>query len=260
MAMPTSDPDPLRRFSDRVDDYVRYRPGYPPAVIGLLQAEAGLGPASAVADVGAGTGIFTRLLLDTGAKVFAVEPNEAMRGAAEGQFRGRGNFISVPGTAEATGLADRSAGLVTCAQAFHWFDPERTRREFRRLLVPDGWCALIWNTAIVGGSEFARGYERIKAEFGTDFHAIRHENLEALNRFDPFFGAGAWKKHSFENFQSLDLPGLRGRLLSSSYAPKAGDPRHLPMLAAVEELFGRCQRGGEIRMDYTTDVFLGRFR
>jgi SAM-dependent methyltransferase len=262
MAM-TQDPsnlDPLRRFSDRVGDYVRYRPSYPAELIGHLQANAGLAEATVVADVGSGTGIFTRLLLETGATVFAVEPNDGMRGAAEAGLGARANFRSVKGTAEATGLADGSVSLVTSAQAFHWFEAASARREFLRILTRNGWCALIWNTAITGGSDFAAGYERIKEEYGTDFRSVRHETIEKTGRLDAFFGAGNWDKHVFGNSQTLDFAGLRGRLLSSSYAPKEGHPRHGEMVSALRELFERCQEGGAVRMDYRTELFLGRLR
>jgi len=254
----SSDPNPLRRFSNRVGEYVRYRPGYPPGVVRLLRKRAGLAATSIVADVGSGTGIFTRLLLETGATVFAVEPNDAMRGAAEGQFRDRARFVSVKGTAEATGLGDHSVSLVTCAQSFHWFEPAGTRREFGRILTRDGWCALIWNTAVVGGTDFAAGYERIKEEFGTDFQSVRHEGLERTGRIDAFLGSAGWTKETFANSQTLDFEGLKGRLLSSSYAPKEGHPRHEPMMKALGELFDRCHEAGAVRMDYNTEVFLGR--
>jgi SAM-dependent methyltransferase len=254
----TSNLDPLRRFSDRVEDYVRYRPSYPAEVVRFLEAKTGLSAKSVVADVGAGTGIFTRILLDTGATVFAVEPNDAMRGAAEAEFGRRPNFKSTKGSAEATGLADRSVTLITCAQAFHWFDPQAAGREYRRILEQEGWCVLIWNTALVGGSEFAIGYERIKGKFGTDFQRIRHDTIEKSGRFDAFFGAGRWGKQAFENAQTLDYPGLKGRLLSSSYAPKAGQPRHEAMIADLRGLYDRCQKDGCVRMDYTTEVFFGR--
>ena len=208
--------------------------------------------------MGSGSGIFTRLLLLAGARVFAVEPNDVMRGAAESELRADPNFVSVKGTAEATGLRDRSVSLVTCAQAFHWFDPARTRREFIRILGPAGWCALVWNTAVVDASDFAVGYERIKEGFGTDFRRVRHETLEKTGRFDAFFGAGRWERHAFANSQALDFSGLRGRLLSSSYAPREDHPRHPAMLAALRELFDRCQQGGAVRMDYETELFLGQ--
>lgn len=241
-----------------MDDYIRYRPGYPEEVVRILGARAGLTASSIVADVGSGTGIFTRLLLETGARVFAVEPNDAMRGAAEAQFRSRANFASVRGAAEATGLDDHSVSLVTCAQAFHWFDPDGARREFTRILAAEGWCAMVWNTAVVGGTDFSVGYERIKEEFGTDFRRVRHENMERTGRFEAFFGPGGWKKECLDNSQTLDLEGLKGRLLSSSYAPRQGQSGHAAMMAALIGLFDRCQEGGVVRMDYTTELFLGR--
>jgi SAM-dependent methyltransferase len=251
--------DPLHRFSDRVDDYVRYRPGYPVELIQFLGAKAGLSGSSVVADIGAGTGIFTRLLLATGAKVLAVEPNDAMRRAAELEFLSRPNFESVKGTAEATTLGDGSVSLITCAQAFHWFDPVATRREFRRILRPEGSCAIIWNTSITDASEFAVGYERLKDEFGTDMQRVRHEHIEKTGRFDGFFGVGNWEMRGFGNSQTLDFKGLKGRLLSSSYAPKEGHPQYDAMMAALGNLFDRCQKDGRVRMEYMTEAFVGRF-
>lgn len=255
----TTSLDPLTRFSDRVDDYVRYRPSYPAEVIAFLRAQGGLGPACVVADIGAGTGIFTGLLLDTGARVIGVEPNDAMRAAAEGEFRGRPNFTSAKGSAEATGLADQSVSLVTCAQAFHWFEPTATRREFRRILRPNGHCAVLWNTAVVGNSAFGLGYEALKLEFGTDFQRIRHEKIDKTERFDAFFGAGNWVRRDFANNQTLTFESLRGRLLSSSYAPKAGHPRFEAMIAVLQTLYDRCQTGGLIQAEYQTEVYLGHF-
>jgi SAM-dependent methyltransferase len=250
--------DPLSRFSDRVEDYVRFRPSYPPEVVLLLEAKSGLSAKSAAADIGSGTGIFTRLLLDTGAAVFAVEPNDAMRTSAEAELGNRANFKSVKGTAEATGLLASSVSLVTSAQAFHWFDPAGTREEFGRILKPGGWCALIWNTMITGNSEFGVGYEQITKEFRSGSGRVRHENIEKSGRLDLFFGAGNWRKHVFENSQNLDFKGLKGRLLSSSYAPKEGRPQHTPMIEALKALFDRCQSDGFIRIEYSTNVFLGQ--
>jgi len=253
-----SDIDSRQRFSDRVEDYVRYRPSYPPGLLAFVWQRTGLEPSSRVADIGSGTGIFSGLLLEAGATVFAVEPNAAMRAAAEASFQGRPGFTSLEGTAEATGLPEGSVSLITCAQAFHWFDPAAARREFVRILSPGGWCALIWNTPVRDGSPFALGYEKIKTEFGTDFERIRHESIPP-ERFTAFFGRPDWEKRRFANSQTLDYSGLKGRLLSSSYAPKPGHPRHLPMLAALEELYTRCQKGSLVRMDYETELFLGQF-
>ena len=119
------------RFSDRVENYVRYRPGYPPEVIQELKSECGLMASHVIADIASGTGIWTRMLLENGNPVFGVEPNAEMREAGERLLAAFPKFTSVAGTAEATTLADQSVDFVTAAQAAHWFDRERARREFR---------------------------------------------------------------------------------------------------------------------------------
>jgi SAM-dependent methyltransferase len=249
--------NPTQRFTDRVGNYVLYRPSYPEALIDHLAETCRIGNGTCIADIGSGTGIFTKLLLGTGATVHAVEPNAAMREAAEGILGSLAGFRSVAGTAESTGLGDHSVSLVTCAQAFHWFDPLAASLEFRRILSPAGSCALVWNTMNPTGSAFAVGYEAIKARFGTDFGRVRHENLKATTVFEDFFGNREWRRVVFENSQVLDFPGLKGRLLSSSYAPKENDPRHEPMLDALKELFGRCEQQGQVRMEYETELYLG---
>jgi ubiquinone/menaquinone biosynthesis C-methylase UbiE len=165
--------DPPGRFSDRVEDYVRFRPSYPAAVIELLRAEVGVGPGCTVADVGSGTGILTALLLESGSRVIAVEPNPAMRGAAEESLATHPRFVSVEGSAEATGLDDSSVDGITVAQAFHWFRVDDTAREFARILHPGGWVALIWNSRPLSGSPFLCAYESFLEEWGTDYTAVR---------------------------------------------------------------------------------------
>ncbi len=231
--------DPLGRFSNRVDDYVRYRPSYPKGLIAFLRAKAGLGPGAAVADIGSGTGIFTRLLLETGAGVLAVEPNDPMREAAEAALSDMPGFSSVKGTAERTGLAAHSVDLITCAQAFHWFDLGPTRAEFSRIARPGGRCALAWNAPITDDSDVARGFEGLKERFGTDFGAVRQRVEDAASSYDSFFGPGAWTEHRFGNFQDLDLAGIVGRFMSSSFAPPPGDPRVAPCgRPCANSLFG----------------------
>ena len=156
--------DPTRRFSDRVDNYVRYRPSYPTAVLETLRSECDLSVATVVADIGSGTGILTRLFLENGNRVYGVEPNAEMRGAAEKLLRDFPGFESVAGTAEETGLAANSIDLVVAAQAFHWFDPDRAGMEFQRILRPGGWVALVWNERLVGASPFLREYEELLSE------------------------------------------------------------------------------------------------
>lgn len=253
-------PDPTRRFSDRVANYVRYRPGYPEALLRALAEEAGLGPGKAVADVGSGTGISSELLLRPGCEVYAVEPNAEMRAAAEERLDGEPRFHSVDGTAEATTLPDASVDLVTAGQAFHWFDVERTRAEFARILCgaprAPGQVALFWNSRRTDASPFLRAYEDLLQRFGTDYREVDHLNV-GPETLAPFFG-GPYESRTFPNHQDFDLEGLRGRLLSSSYAPGPGHPDHEPMLSELRRIFDRHQEAGRVRFVYDTELYLGK--
>lgn len=249
--------DPTARFSDRVANYVRHRPGYPAAVLEILRRETGLAPAHVVADVGSGTGISARLFLEHGNPVFAVEPNAEMRAAAEALLAGRAGFRSVDGTASATGLPDRSVDYVVAAQAFHWFDAAAAAAEWGRILRPGGWRVLLWNTLSTDASPFLRGYEALLREHGTDYAAVNHEDTVGEDALRTALGAG-FRRRSVPNQQRFDFAGLRGRLLSSSYAPAEGHPRHPAMMEALERLFRERSRDGEVVFEYETEVYFGR--
>lgn len=246
--------DPTTRFSDRVADYVRYRPDYPEGVLQAL-TEVGLRPGTSVADVGSGTGIFSALLLRSGAEVYGLEPNEAMRRAAEQLLTGEARFHSIAGSAEATGLERGSVDMITAAQAFHWFDPESTRAEFRRVLRPAGMVALVWNNRRERSTPFLAEYEELLHRYGTDYARVNHRQVDP-ERVQAFYGGGV-ELRIFPHAQSLDREGLRGRLLSSSYTPRAGDPARAPMLAALDEIFERHARGGTVSIEYDTELYLG---
>ncbi len=250
-------PDPTERFSSRVENYIRFRPGYPSEVLDVLRAECGLTVDTVVADVGSGTGTFSDVLLKNGNLVFGIEPNDDMRRAAERLLAGYPRFTSSKGTAEATTLADHSIGIITCAQAFHWFDRTRTREEFRRILVPGGAVALIWNDRQLASTAFHREYEDLLQRFGTDYTAVRDRDLELADIRD-FVGSDAVKETVLESAQVLDYDGVEGRLLSSSYAPEPGHPNHGPMLAALRELFARCAELGTVELCYDTRVYTAR--
>jgi SAM-dependent methyltransferase len=248
--------DPKQRFSDRVGDYVRYRPGYPGAVIELLAKECRLGADCSVADVGSGTGILTRMLLDAGARVFGVEPNRDMRAAAESAIGVEERFHSVDGSAEATTLANGSVDLVTAAQAFHWFDPPKARAEFARILRPVGFVALIWNQR--RESPFNVDYERMLAEFAPEYAEVNERDRAAEPKLRAFFAPAEPVLARFDHEQLFDEPGLRGRLMSSSYAPQATDPLHAPMLRRLHEIFAAHARSGRVAFPYETIVWYGR--
>jgi SAM-dependent methyltransferase len=245
--------DPKERFTDRVEDYVAFRPRYPRALLELLVSEWRLGSESVVVDVGSGTGIFSRLLLESGARVVGVEPNAAMRAAAERDLAGEARFTSVDGGAEATGQAAASCDLVTAAQAFHWFDPPRARAEFRRIVRPGGGAALVWNMR--RATPFNDEYEEMLERLAPEYPAVRARDRAAEGAIARFFSPATPREAHFPNAQELDEAGLRGRLLSSSYAPKPGDPNHGPILAQLAESFARHAKDGRVVLAYDTVVY-----
>lgn len=248
--------DPTSRFSNRVDNYARYRPSYPGSVLRLLESECGLAPGMRVADVGSGTRILSRLLLKRGAKIRGVEPNHEMRWAGERMLSSYEGFTSVAGTAEATNLPDNSVGLVTAGQAFHWFDRERTRQEFDRILTPNGYVALVWNSPRYEASPFMQDYRRLLERFGTDWDKVTHLEIDT-DSLQPFFGAEP-EERVLENRQTFDRASLEGRLLSSSFVPGPEDPQSEPMLKELGEIFARHQLGGKVVFEYEVQVFYGR--
>ena len=181
--MPAS--NATNRFSARVDNYIRYRPGYPPQVLETLRKECGLTPIDVIADIASGTGIWTRMLVENGNPVYAVEPNLDMREAGERLLAGFPKLSSVDGTAEATTLPDASVDFVTAAQAAHWFDRMRARQEFSRILRPGGWLVLLWNEREVDTTPFLRDYEQLLLTYGTDYQQVRQERTTAaVNELD----------------------------------------------------------------------------
>ena len=251
--MPTA--DPTQRFSSRVDNYVRYRPGYPPEVIELLRQQCGMTRHTIVADIASGTGLWTRLLLENGNRVFGVEPNDDMRRAGEEFLQAYPRFTSVAGTAEATTLRDHVADLATAAQAAHWFDRQGARREFVRILKPGGWTVLLWNERLTDSTHFLRDYEQLLLDFGTDYKEVRHERTTAEIR--DFFAPSPYQEAVFKCRQHFDYEGLEGRLLSSSYTPQAGHPKYTPMQKQLRRIFAEHQVRGRVQFEYDTRIFYG---
>jgi SAM-dependent methyltransferase len=249
--------DSTRRFTDRVADYVKYRPTYPREVATFVHAECGIAPSASVADIGAGTGISTKLFLDAGHPVVAVEPNAAMREAADRLLGEYAGYRSVAGTAEATTLEDSSVDLVTAAQAFHWFDKAGAKREFARILKPRGQIVLFWNSRLLEGTPFLSGYEALLQRFCPDYARVS-ETYPGDAEMADWFGEGFEHKTVFPNVQLLDFDGLQGRLMSSSYVPKPGDAGYEPMLEALHTLFDETQRDGCVNFAYETRVYAGR--
>lgn len=249
--------DSTTRFSNRVQDYIRYRPGYPPALLDCLRGEFGLRPEHTIADIGSGTGISAELFLQHGNPVIGIEPNDEMRAAAERLLAGYPKFRSVAGTAEATGLPAASVDWLIAGQAFHWFDVSKARAEALRILRPGGRAALFWNNRLEH-TPFLQEYEALLRTLGTDYCAVKHQNTESDGRLEQFFAADRCERRAFPNRQDFDRAGLLGRAFSSSYVPPPGDPRHAHVAARLGDLFDRHAVGGRVAFEYETSLYVGR--
>lgn len=245
--------DSKERFSDRVADYVKYRPDYPQAAVDLIY-DACDSSKPLVADIGCGTGIFAHQLLAKGCRVTGIEPNENMRAASVAWLGGNGDFSAQAGSAEATGLGDSSVDIITAAQAFHWFNNDSAKAEFRRVLKPGGFVALVWNSRDLD-DPFQREYEALLNELATDYSQISHMNLD-FDDIAGFFDSKV-KQHAFEHQQRFDFDGLLGRLHSSSYCPDRDTPEYAKLVSAMKTLFERYQEKSFLTFRYITDVYLG---
>jgi len=265
--------DPTKRFSERVNDYVKYRPSYPLESLAVVRKE--LADAKVIADIGSGTGIFSELLLkviydgEVPAKtsikknLIGIEPNKEMREAGETMLKPWievGAFQSLDATAEQTTLPDHSVDVISVAQAFHWFRPKESHIEFNRILKPGGLVILIWNERLVSqiNSEFMIEHEVLMKKYAAEYEKVHYKNLVDETRFNMFF-TGGFKIHSCDNHQLFDLEGLKGRVESSSYCPAKGDPNYDPLIKGLESLFEKNQKDGKIRFDYTTNLYYGHF-
>ena len=246
--------DPRKRFSSRVEQYARYRPGYPRAIVTLLEEECGLTEDSVVADVASGTGLLSEPFLENGNRVFCVEPNDEMREAGERCLAGHPQFVSVAGTAEATTLDGGSVDFVVVGQAFHWFEPANTRAEFARILKPGGWVALLWNDPRRDATPFLAAYERLIRTYKTE----EYKEFDLEGEVGAFFGTGGYDYRAFRHRQIFDLAGLKGRVLSSSYVPDKGEPGYGAMIEELERIFTAHEEDGRVAIDYETRMYYGR--
>jgi ubiquinone/menaquinone biosynthesis C-methylase UbiE len=245
------------RFSDRVQDYIQYRPSYPHAMVDFIESACALQPGSTVADIGAGTGIFTKLLLERGYKVFAIEPNAEMLSAAEQSLASYPGLTGLPGTGEHTGLPDQSIDCITAAQAFHWFDQSLVRQEFARILKPQGWVVLIWNDRQIDRSPFLQGYEQLLQTFAPEYKLVKARNVSE-SQLQAFYAPGKFQIATFDNAQRLDFEGLLGRMQSSSYVPKENQPQYPEMVNQLRSLFETHQSEGTVSIEYDTNVYYGQ--
>jgi SAM-dependent methyltransferase len=244
------------RFSDRVENYVRYRPHYPAAIIDCLKKERGLTKNHTIADIGSGTGISSELFLLNGNRVYGIEPNDEMRKAAEEIYKDKKNFISVNGTAENTTLPDAGIDFIIAGQAFHWFDADKAKTEFKRIAAPNVWLLLIWNER-KQNSPFQQAYEELLFRYAPGYNESTHRNIK-LSDIEKFFAPEKCRLHSFDNTQMFDFDGLKGRLLSSSYVPLQNSNLYQPMIEALQSIFSKFSKNGFVAFDYDCNLYYGK--
>jgi SAM-dependent methyltransferase len=250
--------DSTQRFSNRVDNYVKYRPHYPKQIIAYLNDAIGFNTSFIVADIGSGTGILSELFLQHGNKLIAVEPNAAMRLKAEELFSNYNNFISIDATAEETKLENETVDLIIAAQAFHWFDAEKTKKEFNRIAKQNAFCILIWNERLVE-SAFEKEYENFLLKYATDYASIDHKNITP-QKIEAFFSPQIVTTATFDNEQIFDFEALKGRLLSSSYIPAEENEKYFLMIRELKILFEKFQTNDLVKFNYETKLFLGKVK
>jgi ubiquinone/menaquinone biosynthesis C-methylase UbiE len=249
--------DATLRFSKRVEDYIKSRPGYPNEIIETLRSECGLTPDSIIADIGSGTGILAEIFLRNGNLVYGIEPNNEMRAAGERLLKNFPQFRSISGRAEETTLPANSADFVTAGQAFHWFDRTLARLEFARILKPPGYVVLAWNEMQTESTPLMIAYERLLQTYAIDYRQVDHRRID-FDVMRDFFSPGYSNLKQFDNVQVFDYEGLKGRLLSSSYVPQSGHPNYSPLLEGLKEAFQIHQTDGHVRFIYKTLLYYGQ--
>jgi SAM-dependent methyltransferase len=242
----------VSRFSNRAENYVRYRPSYPLEILPFLERTLGLHKGQQIADIGSGTGIFSELFLRNGYAVTGIEPNEQMRIAAERKLAYFEGFTSLAGRGEDTGLPSRTIDLITVAQAFHWLDPAAAKKEFLRILKPEGSIVLAWNLRL-HHTDFLREYELLKQRFGINYLGDKMVDEDCIAAFFEPLPVSSFR---FPNVQFLDFEGLKGQLLSASYIPLPGYPTYDDMISELVRLFVKYHQGGLIKMEFETKLYL----
>ena len=246
----------LSAFSSKVADYAASRPDYPTALFDTLRAYCPPGPEVTVADIGAGTGLLTRGLLKVGYRVVAVEPNPTMRAAAESELGRIDGYRSVEGSAESIPLKAAAGDLVTAAQAFHWFDVDRAREEFLRVLTPLGQVALVSNDRVLADPLNA-ALDELSSEFGGAKRAamLAHEDRSEVPRF---FGSATPSEYFWPHEQSLGEEAMLSLVFSRSYIPDRNTRDGDQLAERVRALFSRFAESGRVVVRYRTVAIIGR--
>ncbi|MFC7523874.1 class I SAM-dependent methyltransferase [Parapedobacter sp. GCM10030251] len=247
--------DSVSRFSHKAALYDRFRPHYPPELVAFLKASIAPDPGKTVADIAAGTGIFTEQIAQWGNPVFVVEPNRAMSRLARRRLSGFKNCVFVNGTAESTGLPSQSIDLIVSAQAFHWFDLTKTKAEFQRIGRHNLLVAVVWNLRNTDSS-FEQAYESLIRTYGMDYLSLSQRRMDTEEVLS-FFAPDSPEYRVFEHADDLTFEQLRGRMLSYSFMPGETSPVYEELLEEITKMFNLYQEDGKVRLSYKTRLFIG---
>ncbi|MBN9299718.1 MAG: class I SAM-dependent methyltransferase [Filimonas sp.] len=248
--------DSTQRFSNRVENYVKYRPDYPIEIIAYLRDQYKLSSDKVIADIGSGTGISSTLFLNAGYEVYGVEPNKEMRDKSITLLTHFTGFHPVDGTAEEPNLKSKSIDAIIAGQAFHWFDRDKAKAAFKKILKSKGIVVLLWNERLTD-SPFEKAYDELIMQHGIDYVKVDHRNIDTP-AIEAFFAPQPFELTSFENRQVFDYEGLKGRLLSSSYMPAEGEKGSAEMIADLEDLFSQYKENNVIQINYETKMYVGK--
>jgi ubiquinone/menaquinone biosynthesis C-methylase UbiE len=242
------------KFTDKVDNYDKFRPNYPQEIL-LELKRYNFSKNSIVADIGSGTGKLTQLFLENGNKTYAVEPNDNMRNKADILFKNISNYISINGTAEDSTLLDKSIDCITVGQAFHWFDPIKTIKEFKRIIKDNGILALIWNTRKVN-TLFLNSYENIIKKYSKKHSDSGHRNIDD-NKIKEYFNKN-YRKIIISHHQKYDFDGVIGRYLSSSYSVNENTQKYVKVYNELKKTFEQNKEDdNKVRFNYDTEMYIG---
>ena len=247
--------DYTHKFDGRAADYAAARPSYAEGLFDCLFERYGLAAGIPVADVGAGTGLFTEQLLKRGCIVYAVEPNEDMRHEAESRLSMYGGFISIAGDAARTGLADHSVHMVTAAQAFHWFDKELFKNECKRILKENGTIAIMWNFL-----DYKKELEGKIIDIQKKYTKLTFNASEEKQRDEDiiqFFGENKYKLKIYENNYLQNYENFIGNQLSMSYSLKESDEKYNEYVSKFKKLFEEFSEDNMVTIHNNTYCYFG---
>ena len=242
-------------FYNKANEYAIGRPTYPEEIIKKIK-ELGIGKHSTIADIGAGTGLLTRMLNELDCMILAVEPNIEMLNECKKYCSTLTNIEYINAPAESTQIKEHSLDLIIIAQAFHWFDKDLCKAEFKRILKDNGYIIFLWNDMQIH-NEFTKEYMSI-------IHKYKIKTTAAISNFDPdqekynFLGQ-EYEKIYYTNLQLLDLEGIIGNASSLSYTPSKLHSNYVEFERELKNLFFKYEEDGQVILHYKTEMCIGQF-